>query len=243
MKFILTILFTLFYGFSYSQKIINYVFVGDSGITENIEQAHSFILIKKFPSSFQRLDYKLKGPLIKEENYSDSTLEILEGMCYEYHKNGALLKSGEFNNNLKEKDWKTYNDTGKVLLIDTYEKDVLIKSVNPDTLKKEPEDSTLKKDEQEANFGEKDNDWKSFLFKNLDVRVIEDSNKGGTIWVGFTIDTSGKCVNIYMKKSVEFVLDDEGRRILEISPLWKPSILKGKKIKADRIQPLTFFKQ
>jgi hypothetical protein len=243
MKIFFTFLLLSFCTTCFSQKITNYVFVGDSGITKNVKVAHSFIVIKKFPSSFQRLDYKMKGPLIKEANYSDSTLKTLQGLYYQYDEKGALFISGQFDNNLKEKEWYTYNDTGKVVLIDTYEKDILLKSVNPDTLKKEVEDTTLKKDEQEASFGKKDKDWKNFLLKNLNGSVAEDSYKGGSIRIGFTVDTTGKCINIYMRKSVEFVLDEEGKRIMQLSPLWNPAMQKGKKLRAYRIQPLTFLKQ
>ncbi|MFM2327176.1 MAG: hypothetical protein RIR31_1378, partial [Bacteroidota bacterium] len=40
-----------------AQKIVNLVLVDDNGVTENIKEAHSFIVVKKYPDNFQRLDY------------------------------------------------------------------------------------------------------------------------------------------------------------------------------------------
>ena len=31
-----------------AQQIVNYVFVGNKGVTKNVDEAHSFIIVKKF---------------------------------------------------------------------------------------------------------------------------------------------------------------------------------------------------
>jgi hypothetical protein len=46
-----------------------------------------------------------------------------------------------------------------------------------------------------------------------------------------------------LRKSVEFVLDEEGMRIIEKAPLWEPAMKDGVKLNAYRIQPITFVKQ
>ncbi len=47
MKLSFTFLLITLCLFVYSQKIINLVFVGENGITQNIKEANSFIVIKK----------------------------------------------------------------------------------------------------------------------------------------------------------------------------------------------------
>ena len=54
--------------------------MGDKGVTTNVDEAHSFIIVKKYEKRFQRLDYKVNAPLVKERNYRDSSLTILEGV-------------------------------------------------------------------------------------------------------------------------------------------------------------------
>src|SRR5690349_17836697 len=114
MKKVLILPLALLFSLSaLSQQIVNFVLVGEKGITEDIKQARSFIVIKQYPKSFQRLDYNIGSPLERVRNYSDSNLSILDGPYYEYSFNGALSLSGEYINNIKERKWRHYNDTGK----------------------------------------------------------------------------------------------------------------------------------
>lgn len=229
---------------AFAQQIVNLVLVGEKGITEDIKEARSFIVIKQYPNGFQRLDYNLGAPLERLRTYLDSSLTVLNGPFYEYTFNGALTLSGQYINNLKEKEWYYYNDTGKVILKMQYVNGVLVKTINPDTLKKEdPKDAKLKDGEVEAHYRKGEQDWKDYLVRNLDFTVIEKSVKGGNVRVGFTVNTSGKCVDVYLRRSVEFVLDEEAIRLIENSPLWHPAIQDGKKVNAFRIQPISFLKE
>lgn len=225
-----------------SQEIVNLVMVGKNGVTENIKEAHSFIVIKKYPGGFQRLDYKLKGPLQKLRSYSDSTISIMQGPYYEYTPSGTIAKSGYYEHNLKEKDWYYFNDTGKVILEEKYEKGMLVKTVDPDTVKRESVSDKLKAGEREAVYKNGDSDWKRYLVQKLNAEVGNQSVRGGQVRVCFIVDTSGKCVNVYLRKSVEFVLDEEAIRVIEKSPLWEPAVQFGRKVNAYRIQPITFSK-
>jgi len=220
MKFFIVFFYTVLAVEASAQKIINLVFVGDKGVTENIKEAKFFIVVKDFGNKLQRLDYKMSGPLIKESNYLDSNLQILDGPYYEYALDGSLAIAGKYVNDLKEYDWMSYNDTGKVILIKTYLNNVLIKTTDPDTAAKKEILTEIQMSEKEADFG-----------KN-----------GGTVSVGFIVDTLGKCTDIYVKKSIEFVLDEEVKRIIYLSPPWNPAEQGGKKVKAYRMQPITFVK-
>jgi hypothetical protein len=244
MKIALLILFSGFLHNSFAQKIVNVVMVGKNGITENVKEANAFVIVKKFDDHFQRLDYKMNAPLVKERNYTDSTLTILQGKYFEYDIKGQLSLIGEYENNLKEKTWNIYNDTGKVILQYKYVKDVLMETIDPDTLKvAEIKTDSIDKTEKEASFGKRENDWMKYLLKNLNANVALNSVKGGEVRVMYVIDTIGKCTNVMLRKSVEFVLDEEAKRIIYSSPLWKPAYQKGRTVKAYRIQPITFVKQ
>ncbi len=167
----------------------------------------------------------------------------MEGDYYGYDEKGIRIAYGEYINNLKEKTWYQYNDTGKIVLEKKYEKGILIETINPDTVKKEIEKVLTTKGEVEASFGKNKKDWVKFLIKNIKSEVAENSVKGGQVMVGYVVDKTGKCTNVYLRKSVEFVLDEEAKRVIEISPLWNPAVVDGKIVKAYRLQPLTFVKQ
>jgi antitoxin component YwqK of YwqJK toxin-antitoxin module len=243
MKFIIAISLFFVCSISKAQEIVNVVFVGENGVAKNIKDAHSFVIVKQFEESFQRLDYKMHAPLVKERNYSDSALTILHGDYFEYDANGALVLWGKYEKNVKEKSWYHYNDTGKVVLEEKYLRGVLIATINPDTVIKEMENPMKYKDESEAYFGKKKGDWIKYLTKNLNGDVANNSVMGGQVRVAFVVDTTGKCIDIYLRKSVEFVLDEEAKKIIQKSPLWHPAFQNGKVKKAYRIQPIVFAKQ
>jgi hypothetical protein len=244
MKLLFTLLFIGLLNICFSQEIVNLVMVSKNEVTENVKEADAFIIVKKIGNYFQRLDYKMHAPLVKERNYTDSTLTILQGKYYEYDDNGILNLTGEYENNFKENTWNIYNDTGKVVLQKKYLHDLLIETVNPDTVKMEkPNKDSLDKDEKEASFGKDKKDWMKYLVKNLRPDVGENSINGGQVRVMYIVDTFGRCKEITLRKSVEFVLDEEAKRIIYNSPLWNPAYQKGRKVKAYRVQPITFVKQ
>lgn len=222
-----------------AQEIVNIVMVGDKGVTEDIKEATSFIAVKLYPGNiFERLDYKVAGPLIKLRTYSDSNLTILQGKYIEYDENGNMYLDGEYHNNKKHGDWRYYNDTGKVLLTRVYEYDSLIKSEEPKI--EENKKMELLPGEEEASFGSGKNDWSNYITKTLNPDVSFNIKTKGRIKVSFIVDTSGKTTHIYLRRSALFILDEEGLRIIRNSPLWNPAFQKGRKVKAYRIQPLTF---
>ena len=82
-----------------------------------------------------------------------------------------------------------------------------------------------------------------YLSENVNGELADKSVRGGMVRAGFMVNKEGKCVDIYIKKSVEFVLDEEIIRVIENSPLWHAAIREGKNVNAYRLQPLTFTKQ
>jgi periplasmic protein TonB len=238
----LTVLFiTILFSVNlHAQKITNFILVGEKGITKNIKEAKSFIMIKKFPDgSFERKDYLLYGPLKVMKTYSDSSLSILNGMFCSYRPDGSIKLSGHYINNKMENEWYRYNDTGKVILIENYVGDTLVNSKIPDTTiddKLVP----LKEGEKEAAYIDGNAALKNFLIKNINAHVAEKSVKGGQVRVAFKIDTVGKVTLYHLRKSVEFILDEEALRVIAKMPDWIPAEQEGKKVNAYRIQPLTF---
>lgn len=225
-----------------AQTVVNLVLLNQGKITEDIKEATHFILVKDMNGIFERNDYKLRGPLIRVQNYSDSNLSILNGRYYQYAEDGSLEYSGQYKENRKEGDWFIYNDTGKVILQENYENGVLVKTINPDSVKK-IKDTLKYADEKEASFKGGVKSLRKFLISNLDADKGLSSVKGGSVRVGFTVNESGRLVDIYLQKSVEYVLDDEAVRVIYKMPAWEPAFQNGKHVKAYRIQPITFIKE
>lgn len=240
--FFQSIAFLLLTPAIYSQEISNLVLVGDSGITEDIKKAHSFIIIKSYPDNkFERLDYKFGKPLQKLRTYNDSMLTNLEGKYIEYTEEGNMLLSGNYENNQRQGSWYHYNDTGKVVLKDFYENGTIVWSENPDTVKKK--ESQTFPGEKEAAFKGGMRAWVSYVQRSTNPDIALQSVKGGKVRVLFVVDTKGKTKDVYLRKSVEFVLDEEALRVIRDSPLWEPAFQNGKNVNAYRVQPFTFLKE
>jgi len=227
-----------------SQKIVNIVLVGKNGVTKDKKEATSFIVMKKLEDgSFQRLNYNMRRPLQSVQTYSDASLSVLEGPYYSYNEAGLLQLKGEYHNNKKDKEWHYYNDTFKVIKTEVFEEGVLVKTIDPDTVKKvidTVKNDSLPKLEIEASFPGGDKAWVKYLTKNIDPDAGAKSVKGGKVLVCFVVTVTGKVARSFLRKSVEFVLDEEALHVINNSPDWKPAVQNGKKVNAYRVQPLTF---
>jgi TonB family protein len=238
MLFLVMILLSAF--FSWSQTVTNVIFIGNKGATKHIKQAHSFIIVKKYPTGlFERKDYNLRGPLKIMRTYSDSSMQELHGMYGSFRPNGFLELFGSYKAGKKENKWFHFNDTGKVVLVETFRADSLVHSEIP--LEKQKTDK-LKEGEKLSEYQGGPGALKKFLVKNLNANIALQSVKGGQIRVGFKINPAGNVVDIHVTRSVEFVLDEEGLAVISKMPDWIPAEKDGIKLDAWRIQPVTFVK-
>jgi periplasmic protein TonB len=185
------------------------------------------------------LDYTLYGPLQKLRTYSDSTLKVLYGRCFEYDVDGRLIYYGQYVDNKKDGYWSYLNDTGKVFKTERYQMGELVDADVKDSAKK---DISSYPDEKEASFKKSVRDWTKYIEKNLDPDVGAKSVKGGRVMLRFVVNTIGEIENIFLEKSVEFVLDEAAIKVIRDSPLWTPAFQNGKNVRAYRRQPLTFLK-
>ena len=224
------------------QKITNVILVGSSGVTDDVKQAHSFILVKELPDSrFERYDYKLFGPLARLMTYKDTAMSILDGRYLEYFSSGYLRVYGKYSENLRTGQWYTYNETGENVLIEEYQDGTLLRSVDPRTRNKAEYLSFP--DEKDAEFRGGPKAWKKYLVKKLtESKAADQSLKGGQVMVSFKIDINGSISEAFVSKSVEFVLDEEAVTVIRNSPPWEPAFQNGKNVYAYRKQPLMFVK-
>lgn len=237
MKTIFFLLFTLFNCFVKSQTVTNLVFVGDDGITEDFSKAKAFIIIKKYPDHFERLDYNKAGPIIKSRSYKDAELKILEGKYCEYLSDGSIVHSGNYLNNKKDGNWHTYDDYGKVIYTEKYAADSIIDI--PDLFK---EDTVIiNVNDREATFPGGQKAWRKYLTKSLESGAAKrKSSVEGEVSIAFKIDLTGALSDVTLVKSVEYALDNESIQIIANSPIWTAALQNGKPIFTDIIQHFTF---
>ena len=226
---------------SFSQTITNLVMVGPGGVTEDLKKATAFIVVKQYPDShFERLDYKIGGPLVKLRSYKDQELTILDGRYFEYAVNGTISVSGKYSNSLRDGKWNTYNDTGKVIKSIRYANDSIVENIDLNII-----DSVISyPDEKEASFPGGDKAWMKYLIKKLGKdNPADKSFNGGKVYINFIVGSDGSVEESYVSKSVEYILDETSLNIIASAPKWNPAFQNGKTVRAYRRQPLTFVKQ
>jgi len=62
----------------------------------------------------------------------------------------------------------------------------------------------------------------------------------GTVWVSFTISTSGKVVDVTLLRKVDPYLDAEAIRVIKSMPNWKPGNQAGRKVPVPYQLPVKF---
>lgn len=224
----------------HAQKITNIVLLTPNGVTQDLELATSFIIVKQYPDfHFERLDYKKNGPLTRVRNYSDEQLKNLHGTYLEYSLDGAITLYGEYENNMKHGLWYTYNDTGKVITELRYERDSIVEIIDPDR----KDSSVAYPDEREASFPGGGKAWAKYLIKSLQKdNPANRSLKGGNVIVFFKVSKDGSISHSYISRSAEYVLDEAALDIIRKSPKWIPAFQNGREVNAYRRQPITFAK-
>lgn len=234
-KIILLFALVAVYNLS-AQQVTNLILVGPEGVTDDVKKAQNFIVVKSYPEHYERMDYKMSGPLIKLRSYKDSVLKILDGRYFEYRPNGKILYSGHYSENKKHDRWFTYDDTGKVIISQRFENDILVETENLDK-----KDSTIDYyDDREAEFRGGIKSWINYLTKSLEKSEIINNTNGGQVVINFAVDIDGEIKDSYVVKSVDYGLDENSLEIINKSPKWKPAWSNGKAMKAYRKQPITY---
>lgn len=71
--------------------------------------------------------------------------------------------------------------------------------------------------------------------------IVSLKNKiGGTVYINFVIDTTGRPKNIRIIKGLRADLDTEAIRILRVPPQWIPAECRGTKVSLPLTIPITF---
>lgn len=244
---VLLVFFTVLFSYtSTAQKIIGAAMADDNGITDKQENAKFLIVEKQInDTSFERLDYNFKGPIITRATFREKDLKTLNGKYADYSSTGYLATSGQYVDNKKDGLWYKYDDTSKAITKYFFHLDSLLATIDLDSLAKE--DKKIKED----TTGEIEASYKGGVKK---IAKIIQSNfkvpdrtatltKGGKANVRFVINTSGKPIDIEILKSVEFAFDEESMRVISLLTDWSPASDKGKKVNAYRIQPIIVYLQ
>jgi antitoxin component YwqK of YwqJK toxin-antitoxin module len=104
-------------------------------------------------------------------------------------------------------------------------------------------DSVFTREEKEAEFPGGEKGWRSYLERNLnpDIPVNRMAPpRTYTVRVKFIVQTDGSITDITAETYHGYGMEEEVIRVLKNGPKWIPAVQYGRKVKAYRIQPVTF---
>lgn len=97
--------------------------------------------------------------------------------------------------------------------------------------------------EKEASFPGGQKAWAEFLQKNLNANTpVKNGAPEGTYSVAamLLIDKDGTIQDIQMMTKAGYGMENEVKRVLQLSPKWIPAKIKGQPVKSFKKQPVTF---
>lgn len=179
--------------------------------------------------------YYNKGILKRTAKFENN---LLNGAMTEYFANGQPELTGQFSNGKKIGEWKGYLVSGRHFKTQNFDNDKLVDEFYYDENGKK-----FKKEEYERvpQFYGGTVAFSNFISQNLKYpkEAIKNRTQGKVI-VSFVIDFDGSVINVKISRGVDMFLDDEAKRIIELSPKWMPGLQNGKPVKVAYSVPITF---
>lgn len=233
--------------FAQKKKPKESFFVFDKNwVGTTLESAVYLLRVQKQNDTCWQYDYyNFNGPLIKTLQFRDGEGKNLHGSTRYYSANGYIDSLGSYVNGEKHGDFVKLSVNGDTVRYQTlykYEKDVLISTKDMQAPNDTSKNNTgMQEAGKESEYPGGIGKWQAFLNKNL--RYPDRAVKGnfqGRVEVVFIVDADGKIENPYIRKSVEFSLDDESIRMIQLSGKWKPALKNGQPVKSYKVQPIGY---
>jgi protein TonB len=215
----------------------------DASLNETVLDSSKYILWvhEKEDSNWQFDYYKTWGPLVKTQTFADRQGTVLNGRSSFYTTIGNLDSTGIFDRGKKNGNFYKFksisNDSIVLLRKYKYDQDSLVIFMEPlkDSSKKQGKDTT------DAEYPGGLPGWYSYLNNNLKYPDrARDKLIQGTVWVRFTVDSTGEIKNPHIEKSVEYSIDQEAMDIIKNSGKWVPATIDGMPVRSFKKQPLKF---
>lgn len=105
------------------------------------------------------------------------------------------------------------------------------------------ENKVFEKLDVQPKFSGGDTAWRRFLEKNIDVNVpVKNGAPAGSykVELQFIVNIDGSITDLKIISNKGFGMEEECLRMMKLSPNWLPATVKGKKVAAYKIQPITF---
>jgi antitoxin component YwqK of YwqJK toxin-antitoxin module len=185
-----------------------------------------------------RLQWHANGYLSDSSNFAKDG----SGVSFSWYDDGKPSGNGSYTTNSKKGGkWTLLQPDGKTRAIEEYVNDSMVSVQCFDEKGNRYTDKECAENEAEFKGGQ--TAWVKYLTNNLNPDVPQKNkapNGMFTVAMQFIVNTDGKVTDIKPMTNFGFGMEKEAERILKNSPRWNPAFQHGRKVKAYRIQPITF---
>jgi periplasmic protein TonB len=224
----------------------NSFFALDAKMNQTVLDSSKYILwIHETDSTRWQWDYFYTwGSLVKSTRYADHDGTISDGRFCRYNSTGDIDSTGIFDHGKKNGSFFKFKTFPKDSIVTVwqydYVEDSLVKSIDlfAERQKNQTVDSTK---EKESEYPGGMSQWQQYLVKNM--RFPERAQKKeiqGQVQIIFKVDKDGNITDPYVRKSVEYSLDQESLRLIIQSGKWDPATKEAVPVNSYKIQPLNY---
>jgi protein TonB len=245
MKNLLILCFVIGF-FSAPAQDKNAFFALDAKMNQTVLDSSKYILwIHQTDSARWQWDYYYTwGPLVKSTRYADHDGTLADGRFCRYNSTGEIDSTGIFDHGKKNGSFFKFKSvTGDSIVAvwqHDYIEDSLVKSIDLMTEHQKGQISDSSK-EKESDYPGGVSQWQRYLIKNLQYpERAEKKEIQGQVQVLFKVDKDGNITDPYIRKSLEYSLDQETLRIINQSGKWDPATKDGIPVNSYKIQPLNY---
>ena len=223
----------------------NQFYALDSKMNQTALDSSKYILwIHETDSARWQWDYYYTwGSLVKSTRYADHDGTIADGRFCKYNLTGEIDSTGIFDHGKKNGSFFKFKTFSKDSIITVwqydYVEDSLVKSIDLLAARKNKTMDSTKEKESEYPGGI--SQWQRYLIKNIQYpERAQNKDIQGQVQIIFKVDKDGNIADPYIRKSVEYSLDQESLRLVIQSGKWDPALKDAIPVDSYKVQPLNF---
>jgi len=223
----------------------NSFFALDAKMNQTVLDSSKYILwVHETDSARWQWDYYYTwGSLVKSTRYADHDGTISDGRFCRYNSTGDIDSTGIFDHGKKNGSFFKFKTFSKDSIITVwqydYVEDSLVKSIDLLAARKNKMVDSTKEKESEYPGGI--SQWQRYLIKNIQYpERAQNKDIQGQVQIIFKVDIDGNIADPYIRKSVEYSLDQESLRLIIQSGKWDPATKDGIPVNSYKIQPLNY---
>lgn len=168
----------------------------------------------------------ITGEQFNTGGYKDPKLEIPHGDFVYFYANGFKESQGRFKEGYKVGTWKRWNFEGKA---------------KPDRYYPDEDFKRTTRTSKPAKFPGGMQALQAFVNDSLQYpKEAVERKLEGTVYVNFTIDSSGEVSHPLVSDGVHYLLDEEALRFVSSLPSWTPASKNGMPVESNYIIPIVF---